>query len=124
MREIQIEEYLVFYTFLFLGFSYALVYLMDFFEQPSIPKGLQSKAKKIQEGRVPTNVRNILKARVPGFLEHYNLVPGRMSCHVRPHIANKENIFAYVIGFKETAQSKPDRFITIPVYKNGNLYEH
>jgi len=119
-----IEDYLVIYTFLFIAFSYSVKYLFDFFEQPSIPKGLENKAKKMEQGRVPTNVRNILKAQVPGFLEHYNLVPGRLSCHVRPHVAHREHIFAYVIGLKETAQSKPHKFITIPVYKNGNLYEH
>ena len=104
--------------------SIAVVYGCEFYARPKIPKALDRICEKITQGMVPTNVANILKVRVPGFTEHYRRVPGRMSCRCTPHEVHGEKVYALVIGFKETAASPADYYITIPVYKNGNIYEH
>ena len=108
----------------FMAVAFTVVHATDFWGKPKVPAALERISQKIAQGRVPTNVSNILKAKVPGYIEHYRRVPGRMSCRVTPHEVNGEGVYALVIGFKETAASPADRFISVPVYKNGNLYEH
>lgn len=92
--------------------------------RPTVPATLMRMADRISKGNIPTHVNLILQAKVSGYDEHYRRVPGRLSCNVRPIKRNGENIYALVIGFKETAAQPAESYITIPVYKNGNLYEH
>lgn len=96
-----------------------------FYGKPEIPKKLDQISNRIAQGKVPRKYDLILRERVPGYLEHYKLVPGRMACRVEPYYdrTTKESVFALVIGFKEHASKVADRYITIPVYKTGNLYE-
>ncbi len=94
----------------------------DFLFLPEMPKSLVKKAKRIEEGKLPTNVKRHLKLVCPGYLEHHHGVAGRISCHVRPFKINGEDIYTYVIGLKDTAASKPSQWLKIPIYKNGNIY--
>jgi len=104
--------------------SFTVVHAADFWGKPRVPAALERISQRIVQGKVPTNVSNILKAKVPGYMEHYRRVPGRMSCRVTPHEVNGEGVYALVIGFKETAATPAHQYISVPVYKNGNLYEH
>lgn len=95
------------------------------FGKPSIPKRLDQIANSIAKGRVPKRFDTILRERVPGYREHYKLVPGRLACRAEPYYdrATKESVYALVIGFKEHVSKPADKYITIPVYKDGKLYE-
>ena len=87
------------------------------------PKRLLNTAQRITQGKVPVRIANQLKVKVLGFTEHYRRVPGRLSCRITPYNKNGEKVWAYVIGLKETADSDPHRFVVIPVYGNGSIYD-
>lgn len=96
-----------------------------YYGKPSIPKKLDQISNRIAQGKVPKKYDLILREKIPGYLEHYKLVPGRIACRAEPYYdrTTKESVFALVIGFKEHVSTPADRYITIPVYKDGNLYE-
>ena len=93
--------------------------------RPIIPKRLDQMALRIVKGKVPPHINFILKEKVPGYIEHYRSVPGRITCRVEPYHdrSTNEHVYALVVGFKEHASKLADKYITIPVYKNGQLYE-
>jgi hypothetical protein len=88
-----------------------------------IPAALDRLSERIVKGKVPAHINLVLKDRVPGYLEHYKMVPGRMSCRVAPYKCGEPDIYMLVVGFKEHVRKPADKFINIPVYKNGKLYE-
>lgn len=96
-----------------------------YYGKPTVPAALDRMATRIAQGKVPPHINFILKERVPGYLEHYKVVPGRLACRAEPYHdrANDEHVFCLVIGFKEHASKPADRYITIPVLPNGKLYE-
>lgn len=108
----------------FTAIAFTVVHAVDFWGKPQVPAALERISERIAQGKVPTNVSNILKAKVPGYMEHYRRVPGRLACRVVPHQVNGEGVYALVIGLKETAAKPAHQYITVPVYKNGNIYEH
>jgi len=96
-----------------------------FYGKPKIPPRLDQIASRIAQGNVPKKYDLILREKITGYREHYTLVAGRMCCRAEPYYdrTTKESVYALVIGFKEHVSSPADKYITIPVYKNGNLYE-
>ena len=108
---------------------YCVVLLLNaidfYYGKPSIPAALDKIAEKIARGKVPSHINFVLKERVPGYVEHYKNVPGRLACRAEPYHdrSTDEHVWCFVIGFKEHASQPADRYITIPVLKNGKLYE-
>lgn len=94
----------------------------EFFSLTPLPKNLVKKAKAIEEGKIPMNIKRHLKAVAPGYMEHHHGVAGRIKCHVRPIVIHKESVYTYVIGLKDTADSKPSQWLKVPIYKNGDIY--
>lgn len=94
----------------------------DFLFLPEMPKALVRKAERIEQGKLPANVKRHLSLAAPGYMEHHHGVPGRLACHVRPCTINGDKVYTYVIGLKDTADSKPSQWIKVPIYKNGNIY--
>ena len=89
---------------------------------PSAPKMLLNIKAKFENGKPPRRYWDTLRAE-PMFDEHYRAVPGRLSCTVAPSKINNEAVWNLRIGFKTTANSKPSKYINIPVYKNGKIYD-
>lgn len=89
---------------------------------PKVPKSLLRVKAKFETGKPPRRYWETCRA-VPMFDEHYRAAPGRLSCNVRRATFNGEKMWKLHIGFKLTADSKPDKYITIPVYPNGKIYD-
>ncbi len=87
-----------------------------------IPPKLMQLKYAIEDGKPARKFWDTLRAE-PMFDEHYRQVPGRLSCTVIPFTANGEDVWQLRVGFKTTADSKPTKFISIPVYKNGQIYD-
>lgn len=88
-----------------------------------VPKRLLKLKEGIEKGKPHRRYWHILRAN-PMFDEHYRYVPGRLTCAVLPYECNKEDIWQLRVGFKETAGDKePQTYISIPVYKNGQIYD-
>ena len=106
-----------------LAFSLFVQMAMDRIQSQPPPKNLSNTAGRIAQGKVPRHIASSLKAQVIGWQEHYRLIPGRLSCRVTPYHKNGEDIWAFIIGLKETAASEAHRHIVIPVYSNGKIYD-
>ena len=120
----NITEILLPFLFFVFCLSLALNGINWYYGRKAIPAALDRMAERIAKGKVPTAVNLILKERVSGYVEHYKLVPGRMSCRIGHYRCGEPGIYTLIIGFKEHARKPADKYITIPVYKNGKLYEH
>ena len=91
---------------------------------PKPPKALQRIKEKFEVGKPPRRYWDTLRAHPSGmFDEHYRAVPGRLSCTILPARYNGERVWKLRVGFKTTASSKPSYYVTIPVYKNGKIYD-
>jgi len=108
-----------------LGFAISVFVQMavDRWQHQPPPKNLSNTASRIAQGKVPRHIASALKAQVIGWQEHYRLIPGRLSCRVTPYHKNGEDIWALVVGLKETAASEAHRHVVIPVYSNGKIYD-
>lgn len=94
--------------------------LIDGDEYP--PKLGEIKNKFIM-GKPPRKFHRTLRAYEPRATSHYCKVPGRLTCAIRPYDVNGERIWQLVVGFKESAESKPSHFCQIPVYGDGQIYD-
>lgn len=113
------------YVFAIAALSVLLNAINYYYGRPKIPKRLDQMSERIAKGKVPKHIDLILKTKVSGYVEHYKAVQGRIACRAEPYYdrSNGEHVYALVIGFKEHASKVADKYITIPVYKNGQLYE-
>lgn len=91
-------------------------------ETPPVPKRLMQLRKGFEKGTPHRRYWSALRAE-PMFDEHYRKVPGRMSCTVLPYKCNEEDVWQLRVGFKTTAAEKPSKYISIPVYKDGKIYD-
>ena len=89
-----------------------------------VPKNLLRLKAGFEKGKPNRRFWYTLRAQEPGFDAHYRKVPGRMSCCVLPLRKNEEDVWQLRIGFKPTAADRPTRYISIPVYANGQIYDH
>jgi|11BtaG_2_1085332.scaffolds.fasta_scaffold00821_18 hypothetical protein len=89
---------------------------------PPIPDRLMKLSNSIANGKPHRRYWATLRAE-PMFDDHYRKLPGRMSCTVLPFKSKGEQVWQLRVGFKETADSEPSKFISIPVYKNGQIYD-
>ncbi len=74
-------------------------------------------------GKPPRKFHHTLRAYEPRATSHYCKVPGRLTCAIKPYNVNGEAVWQLVIGFKESAESKPTQFCQIPVYADGQIYD-
>ncbi len=91
-------------------------------DTPPIPKRLMVLREGFLKGKPNRRYWDTLRAE-PMFDEHYRKVPGRLSCDILPYNANGESIWQLRVGFKTTANDKPSKYISIPVYKDGKIYD-
>ena len=91
-------------------------------QMPPIPARLLQLQQGFLNGKPNRRYWESLRAE-PMFDEHYKKVPGRMSCTILPYECNKENVWQFRVGFKTTAADKPSKFISIPVYADGKIYD-
>jgi hypothetical protein len=89
---------------------------------PKLPSALLRVKAKFETGAPPRRYWDTCRS-VPMFDEHYRQEPGRLSCNISPATVNGEKIYRLRIGFKLTADSKPSKYITIPVHRNGKIYD-
>lgn len=89
---------------------------------PPIPARLLQLREGFLKGKPNRRYWDTLRAE-PMFDEHYRKVPGRMTCTVMPYKCNKEDVWQFRVGFKTTAADKPTKFISIPVYADGKIYD-
>lgn len=87
-----------------------------------IPKQLLRIKENFEKGKPHRRYWATLRAN-PGFDDHYRRVPGRLSCTVLPLKVHGEDHWQLRIGFKETADSRPQTFMSIAVYKNGHILD-
>ena len=113
---------LAFLFVLSLVLNVARIWRMDNMRQ--VPKNLLRLKAGFEKGKPNRRFWYTLRAKEPGFDTHYRKVPGRMSCCVLPLTKNGEDVWQLRIGFKETAADKPTKYISIPVYANGQIYEY
>ena len=89
-----------------------------------VPKNLLRLKRGFEKGKPNRRFWNTMRAHDSGFDVHYRKVPGRMTCTVLPLTTHGEDVWQLRIGLKETANSKPNKYVSIPVYSNGQIYEH
>jgi hypothetical protein len=102
---------------------YILLELFRFAYQDKTPGTLEQTKVKFLMGKPPRKYHKTLRAVEPLAISHYCKVPGRLSCAIRPYDVNGEKLWKLVIGFKSTAESQPTKFIQIPVYADGQIYD-
>ena len=89
---------------------------------PKPPSALLRVKAKFETGKPPRRYWDTCRAE-PMFDEPFRAMPGRLSCNILPATYNGERVWKLHIGFKLTADSKPQQYITIPVYPNGKIYD-
>lgn len=111
---------------LVLCFYFLYLLLLEGFiitDEGSFPPKLVEIRKRFIMGKPPRKFHATLRIHEPTATSHYCKVPGRLTCVIRPYNANGEKLWQLVVGFKETAQSKPTHFCQIPVYADGQIYD-
>lgn len=91
-------------------------------ETPPVPKRLLQIAGQVRKGNPPRRYWDTLRAE-PMFDQHYRRMPHRMTCCVIPHRVNGEDVWQLRVGFRTTPNEEPSKFISIPVYSNGHIYD-
>ena len=102
-----------------------IIYLVGRLRQTHVapaPRRLLQLSRGFEKGKPNRRYWSALRAE-PMFDEHYRKIPGRMSCTVLPFRCNDEDIWQLRVGFKTTAADKPSKFISIPVYSDGKIYD-
>lgn len=89
---------------------------------PPVPKRLLQIAGQVRKGNPPRRYWDTLRAE-PMFDEHYRRMPHRMTCCVIPYRVNGEDVWQLRVGFRTTPNEEPSKFISIPVYNNGKIYD-
>ena len=114
------------FTFKLLVISFLLNIFRIMYESSKlypVPKKLLRLKEGIEKGKPHRRYWHILRSD-PMFDEHYRYVPGRLTCSVIPYKCNNEDIWQLRVGFKATASDRePQKYINIPVYKNGQIYD-
>lgn len=87
-----------------------------------VPKRLLQIAGQVRKGNPPRRYWDTLRAE-PMFDQHYRRMPHRMTCCVTPHRVNGEDVWQLRVGFRTTPNEEPTKFISIPVYNNGHIYD-
>lgn len=86
------------------------------------PPALMRLKAGIEKGKPNRRLWHTLRAQ-ERFDDHYRRIPGRMTCTVLPLRVNNEDVWQLRVGFKTTAADKPSKYISIPVYANGHIYD-
>ena len=110
------------FMFLFSLIGRFLFYCIDQASGPEIPKNLLRLKAGFEKGKPNRRFWNTLRAQ-PGYQDYYRLAPGRLSCTVLPLEVHGENHWQLRVGFKKTADSRPSFYMSIPVYKNGQILD-
>lgn len=100
----------------------AFAHLVNEASGPVIPKQLLRLKAGFDKGKPHRRYWHTLRAN-PGFDDHYRRVPGRLSCTVLPYNIKGEDHWQLRVGFKDSADSRPSTFISIPVYSNGQILD-
>jgi hypothetical protein len=102
---------------------YILLELFRYLYQDKRPPKLEEIKLRFMQGKPPRKFHRILRAYEPVAMSYYCKAPGRLTCAIQPYDVNGEKIWQLIVGFRETADSKPTKFIQIPVYSDGQLYD-
>lgn len=104
-------------------FYHICLELIKIFDAGGFPPSLVDIKRKFLLGKPPRKYARTLRAFEPRATSHYCKVPGRLTCAIRPFNVNGEKIWQLIVGFKETAESKPSHFCKIAVYADGQIYD-